>query len=190
MIVATGVLWETRRPRGPGDLIPMRPRDFLARAWSGEGELVLWPYGMVATSHDASRSPATRSGSPIASGASRSASDYGDGRVQRRSTYCEFVSDDHVRLTASDLPDGADVMLGEGGYRIAPWRMNWPLGPISLPIRCRDVSRVAPEGTFVNVIEARTAVFDLPLAQNEVLRAPERRRLKVGVGRRALLVPP
>ena len=36
---------------------------------------------------------------------------FGDGRAQRRRTFCEFVSEDRIELTAGDLPEGATVML-------------------------------------------------------------------------------
>ena len=172
LIVAAGVLWETRGKPPPGELIPIRPRDFLSRGWTGEGELVVWPYPIGRRL--ARRFTAAREATWLSDQIWRFDDEarYDDGRVQRRRTYCEFVAENHVRLTAADLPDGADVQIEEGGYRIAPWRMTWPLGPVPLLIRCRDKSRVAPDGTFVNVIEARTPVFGLPLAQTRFYVRP------------------
>ena len=140
VIVATGVLWQTRGDLSPCELVPIRPRDFLARAWTGEGEVVIWPYAVGRLL--APRFTATREATWLSDGAWRfdDQVQYGDGRVERRRTYCEFVSEDHVRLTAADLPDGADVHLEEGGYRMVPWRMNWRLGPVPVLIRCRDIS--------------------------------------------------
>ncbi len=70
------------------------------------------------------------------------------------------------------VPDGADVQFEEGGYRLTPWRMMWPMGPVPIPIRCRDISELAPDGTFVNVIEARTLVVGIPLAQTRFYVRP------------------
>src|SRR4051812_11383215 len=44
LIVAVGILHVLRRPAPLSELIPLRPRDFLARSWTGRGELVPWPY--------------------------------------------------------------------------------------------------------------------------------------------------
>src|SRR3954468_960099 len=44
VIVAIGVLHVLRRAPRYSELIPRRPRDFLARSWRGRGELTPWPY--------------------------------------------------------------------------------------------------------------------------------------------------
>lgn len=172
LIVAAGVLWELRGDARPGDLVPIRPRDFLARAWTGEGELVIWPYFIGRRL--ARRFSVAREATWLSDGIWRfdDEAHYGHGHIQKRRTYCEFVTEDHVRLTAGDLPDGADVQLEEGGYRITPWRMTWTIGPLSLPVRCRDLSRVGADGTFMNVIEASAPVIGLPLAQTRFYVRP------------------
>jgi hypothetical protein len=173
LIVAGGVLWATRGEREPGALIPIRPRDFFAREWTGEGEIVLWPW-FLGRRLGGRRFGIVRKATWLSDRIWRFDDEarYPTGRVERRRTYCEFVGDDRLRLTAGDLPAGADVRLEEGGYRITPWRMNWPIGPVPIPIRCHDISRVAPDGTFVNVIEARTLVFGLPVAQTRFYVRP------------------
>jgi Protein of unknown function (DUF998) len=165
LIVAVGILYETRRPPPPGRLVPIRPRDFLALSWSGEGELLPWPF--VLGRRLARPFRATREATWVSDSVWRfdDASDFGDGRVLRRQTFCEFVGDDHVRLTAGDLPDGADVWIEEGGYRLTPFRMAFPIGPVPVYIRVHDMSYADPDGTFVNVFEARTLVVGLPLAR-------------------------
>jgi hypothetical protein len=70
-----------------------------------------------------------------------------------------------VRLTAGDLPDGADVWLEEDGYRMTPCRMAFPLGPVPVLIRVHDLSHVEPDGTLVNTFDARDVVFGLPIAR-------------------------
>jgi hypothetical protein len=90
---------------------------------------------------------------------------FGDGRFERRSMYCEFVSDDHVRLTANDLVDGADVWLEPEGFRLSEWRMAWPIGPFPLIVRCADRSYFEPDGTFVNVIDIYSLGLRVPVAR-------------------------
>ncbi|HEX8065577.1 MAG TPA: DUF998 domain-containing protein [Thermoleophilaceae bacterium] len=165
LIVAIGVLWSTRRERGPGPLVPVRPRDFFTRTWTGDGELLIRP--LFLGRRLARRFEARRTATWASDRVWRfdDDADYGDGRVQRRTTWCEFVSDDHVRLTAGDLPDGADVWFEEAGFRIAPFRMLFPIGPVPALVRCHDVSHVEPDGTLVSSTDVRSIVLGLPLAR-------------------------
>jgi hypothetical protein len=187
LIVAGGVIWETRRQREPGPLVPLRPREFLSSAFRGEGEIVMWPWFIGR--RFATRFTAQRTATWISDRLWRFDDEarFGERPVFTRKMYCEIVSDDHVRLTAGDLPDGADIWLEEGGYRITPFRMHWPVGPVPVTIRVRDISYVRPDGVFVNVNEARTPVFGLPLAQMRFYVRPDDRepapeRAKEAVG--------
>ena len=90
---------------------------------------------------------------------------FAPGRVRRRRTYCEFVSDERIELTAGDLPEGATVQVEEEGYRLTPFRMDFPIGPVSLPIRVHDVSSVEADGTLLNTFEARALVLGVRLAR-------------------------
>ena len=165
LIVAVGVLHATRRPPRPGRLVPVRPREFFAQAWSGEGELMLRPFFIGR--FFAQRFSASREATWLSDTAFRfdDEAGFGDGRSQRRRIYGEFVTGDHVRVTAGDMPDGADAWFEEDGYRVTPFRMAFPIGPVPVYIRVHDVSYVEPDGTFANTFEARDLVFGIPLAR-------------------------
>ncbi|MEA2468873.1 MAG: hypothetical protein QOJ57_2999 [Thermoleophilaceae bacterium] len=142
LIVAVGILHSTSRARPPGQLVRLRPRDFLAGEWTGSGQLVAWPFFVwrrLARPFDAHRTATW-----ISERVWRidDEADFGRGRVQRRRMYCEFVADDRVEITAADLPEGASVLLEEAGYRMPPFRMAFPIGPVIVPLRVHDVSRV------------------------------------------------
>ncbi|MEA2409543.1 MAG: hypothetical protein QOC77_104 [Thermoleophilaceae bacterium] len=165
LIVATGILYALRRPHAPGQLVRLRPRDFFAAEWSGEGELVARPFFLwrrLAGSFEAHRR------STFVSDRLWRFDDearFAPGRVRRRRMYCEFVAEDRIELTAGDLPEGAFVRIEEDGYRMIPFRMEFPIGPVAIPIRVHDVSRVEPDGTLLNIYEARALVFGLRLAR-------------------------
>jgi uncharacterized protein DUF998 len=165
LIVAVGILHSTRAEPRPGPLVPLRPRDFFAKTWSGEGELMLRPFFLGR--FFAQRFSATRQSVWLSDTLFRldDEAGFGEGRSQRRQAYCEFVADDHVRLTAGDFPDGADVWLEEDGYRTTPFRMAFPIGPLPVLLRCHDLSRVEPDGTLVNTFDVRDVVFGVPLAR-------------------------
>ena len=90
---------------------------------------------------------------------------FGGERVQRRRMYCEFVADDRIEISGGDLPDGAELVIEPEGFRVVPFRMEFPIGPVNVPIRVHDVSRVEPDGTLVNSFEARDLAFGVKMAQ-------------------------
>jgi hypothetical protein len=165
LMVGGWILWATRGKPRTSALIPMRPREFLARSWSGEGELVLRPFFLGR--FFAQRVEARRESVWISERVWRidDEANFGDGRFERRSMYCEFVSEDHVRLTANDLVDGADVWLEPEGFKLSEFRMAWPVGPIPLIVRCLDRSYFEPDGTFVNTIDLYSLGPRVPVAR-------------------------
>ena len=164
-IVAVGVLYETRPAPSPGRLVGIRPKDFFAREWRGEGELVVWPFFLWRRLGQ--RFEAHRTCTWISDAVWRIEDEarYGHGRVQRRTMFCEFVAADRVRVTGGDMPDGADVTIEENGYRVTPFQVAFPIGPVNVPLICHDVSYLEPDGTFANTFEARSVVLGLPFAR-------------------------
>jgi hypothetical protein len=165
VIVAAGILHATREAPPPGELVRLRPRDFFARAWSGQGELVVRPFLFWRLFPQ--RFEAHRSSTWITDRVWRIEDEarYGDGRVQRRRMYCEFLSDERVEITGGDMPEGASVVIEPDGFRVVPFRMEFPIGPVNLPIRVHDRSRIEPDGTLVNAFDARSLVFGVTLAR-------------------------
>jgi hypothetical protein len=165
LILAAGILFALRRKPRPGPLVPLRPRDFFAGSWTGHGELVVRPFLFWRLFPQ--RLEARRTATWISERAWRFDDEaiFGPGRVQRRRTYCEFVSDDLVEVTAGDMPEGAEVVIEEGGFRVVPFRMDFPIGPLNAPVRVHDASRVEPDGTLVNKFEARDLVFGVKIAE-------------------------
>jgi hypothetical protein len=163
-IVGAGILYATRAPARRGELIPLRPRDFMAGEWIGQGELVIRPLFLGRLC--AQRFEARRRTTSISDTIWRIDDEarFGD-RVERRRLFAEWVSNDHIRLTANDLPDGAEMWLEDGGYRTAPFRMAFALGPLPLLVLVRDTSYVESDGTFVNRFDAETVIGRLPLSR-------------------------
>src|SRR3954447_7225902 len=135
LIVAVGVLYALRRPPAPGRLVRLRPRDFFSSEWSGEGILVARPFFVwrrLARPFEAHRRSTFVSDRLVGLG---DEARFTATRVRRRRTYCEFVSEDRIEVTAGDLPEGAVVDIDADGYRVTPFRMDFPIGPLSIPIR-------------------------------------------------------
>jgi hypothetical protein len=172
VLVAGGILWTLRDRTRRDPHVPLRPRDFLAREWTGDGELVLrplWLGKLFAQPFTAHRRTTSMSETLWRID---DEADFGNGRVDRRRTYCEFVSGDHLVLTAADLPDGAELWLEEGGYLPAPFRMAFPLGPLSVMIRVHDRSYAEAGGVFVNRYDAYLLGTRIPVARITFRVAP------------------
>jgi hypothetical protein len=165
LTIAAGILYALRRAPAPGQLVRLRPRDFFAAEWSGEGSLVVRPFFLWR--HLSRPFEAHRHSTFVSDRLVRFDDEarFTASRVQRRRMYCEFVSEDRIEVTAGDLPGGAVVDVNEDGYRVTPFRMDFPIGPVSIPIRVHDVSRVEPDGTLLNTYEARALVFGVRLAR-------------------------
>ena len=165
LIVAVGVLHATRREPAPGRLVPLRPRDFFAQTWTGAGEIV--PALPVFRRLFTQRFEARRQSTWLSDTLFRLEDEatFPGGRTERLRTYCEFVSEDRVRLTGGHLPDGASVQIEEGGYRALPFTATFMLGPLPLLFHCRDVSSVERDGTFVHAFDVRTLGLRLPVVR-------------------------
>jgi Protein of unknown function (DUF998) len=168
-IVAAGVLYGTRRPPALPTPTPLPPRRLYAASWSGDGEAMAWP-------------PAIGRLMPVRFAARRvtrwlddrtwtfdDEAVFSRGWTQRRQRFCRIVAPDLVRVTSDDLPDGVDVRFDDDGYRIAPYTMLIPVGPVRLPVRCRQSGRVEGERLVETV---RCSFLGLPVAVVELRVAP------------------
>jgi hypothetical protein len=94
--------------------------------------------------------------------------------------FCELIAPDRVRVTAPHLPEGASVSLDDRGYRIWPYELLVPLGPLSLLVEIRDQARVEPDGEFVDDLEIR--LLGVTFAKAELRVRPEQEREPQGPG--------
>jgi hypothetical protein len=171
--VAIGILWSTRRGPEPPPATPIRPSEFFATSWTGEGELVPWPYFIWRRFPQRLR--ILREATFLTDEAW-----YFDDRawlsdgtlVDERRVFCVLVAPDRVRVTADVLLDGTEILLEEDGYRIMPYRVAIPVGPVHFGVTVRD-SATVEDGTLVNRL--RVSWFGLPVARVELRARPEPR---------------
>ena len=170
VFVAIGLLWETRRAPEAPPATPMRPRDFFGSSWSGEGELVLWPYFFWR--HFPRRLKLRRDATFLTDEAwyfdDRASLEDGTVVFEQRA-FCVLVAPDRLSVTSGPLLDGTEVLLEEGGYRIVPYRMAIPVGPVHFGLTVRD-SATVDNGTLINQLKIRW--FGLPVARIEMRARP------------------
>lgn len=142
--VAVGILHATRGAPKAGELIPMRPRDFYGRAWSGHGKLVFWPsflWGRWGRRFQFERHVEWRS-DDLWLVEDRVA--YDNGPVDKWRMVAQMAGPDRVHVSGDLIPGGVDMLLEEDGYRMTPYRFTVPIGPLRFTMRGRD--HVRPVG--------------------------------------------
>jgi hypothetical protein len=136
----------------------LRPRDFFGAAWTGEGRL--WAWGLGGPRFTLSRTTTWTSGDV---GIVRDRAVFAGGRVEERVRFAHIVSPTRIHVSGDDMPDGADVVVDEDGYRVAPYRILVPVGPLRFIVTCRDEGRLEDDGTLRYVV--RVAWHGLPVAE-------------------------
>ncbi|HEX2086833.1 MAG TPA: DUF998 domain-containing protein [Solirubrobacteraceae bacterium] len=153
LLVAVGVLWEARREPEPSPPAPMRPRDFFGRSWSGDGEVVLRPDWLGRRAPLRFRATRTARWLNDDAWVFEDTAAFDNGYTEQRRVFCEFVTPERVEVVAGHLPDGTTADFEPGGYRIHPYRLAVPLGPMLVPLSCRDRHHIDADGTLRDVID-------------------------------------
>ena len=171
ILIAIGVLWATRgEPKLPPPT-PMRPREFFGTTWVGEGELVPWPYFVWRRFPQRVR---VRRQTTFLSDETWHFDDTIarlDGPVmETRRIFCTLVAPDRVEVMADVLLGRTYIALEEEGYRVAPYRVASPVGPVHFGVSVRETATV-DGGTLVN--RYKVSWFGLPVARIEVRVRPE-----------------
>ena len=146
-IVAIGLLHRTAVPRA-SDLIPVGPRDFLGRSWSGPARFCPGPIWANWLAQPVTFRRESRWIADELWVMDDTAAFEGGSRIERR-MFGQVVAPDRVRVVADDMPGGADLVLEDGGYRVFPYRYAFPLGPVRLTMRCRDEVEACDDGSLL-----------------------------------------
>jgi hypothetical membrane protein len=170
VIVAAGILYETRpAPKLPAPA-PLRPRDFFGSSWSGEGVVLAGPAFL--SRPFGARFTLSRETTWLSDevGLVRDRAVLSNGRVEERLRYARFVDPSQIHVSSDDLPDGADVTITEGGYQAAPYRVLVPVGPLRFILKSRDQATVESDGTLKYVV--RLSWHGLPVARIQMRARP------------------
>jgi hypothetical protein len=152
VIVAVGILHETRGAPRLAEPTPLRPRDFFGSSWAGEGQVQPWPYVAWGPRFAFTRSTTWKSEDV---GVVRDRATFGNGRVEERLRFARIVDPAHIHVTSDDIPDGVEVIIDEDGYRTAPYRVLMPVGPLRFMVSCRDETWLEPDGSLTYRVHAR-----------------------------------
>jgi hypothetical protein len=159
-----------------GDLTPVRPREFFARPWSGEGE---WTPRRALRRLPGPRRLRFRTSTTWLADdlwVVHDTTTWEDGRVERRDGIAKLTGPDRVRFTYDDMPGGTEITLSEDGFDFAPYTMLVALPPLPVPLhlQARDRCRWnAAAGILSDTIEL--SIGGIPLGRQEMLLRPAER---------------
>lgn len=170
VIVAVGILYETRPAPKLSAPAALRPRDFFGSAWSGEGialgipALLSRPFG----AHFTLSRETTWLSDEVAIVRDRAV--FSNGRLEERLRYARIVDPSHIRVSSDDMPNGTDVTITDEGYQVAPYRLLVPIGPLGFMVTARDQATVEHDGTLQYLV--RVSWHGLPVARVEMRARP------------------
>ena len=171
LLVAAGILDAARAEPDPGECSNVPARDFFGREWTGEGEIVYRPAFLWRAVRQPFKAQRTTSWLSERVWLVEDRATFTDGRVYEQRRICELETPDRLRVTAGDLPEGAVFDLTEEGYRLEPYTLLAPLGPLGVLLRCRDRHRMNGSGELVDTIDVRC--LGVPVARIEVRARPQ-----------------
>jgi hypothetical protein len=87
---------------------------------------------------------------------------FSSGEVIDRKMHAELVAPDRIRVTADDMPEGADVLLHESGFRFTPYDIVVRHRGLTLRVRCLDENTVDRDGFIHDLV--RIYFFGFPVA--------------------------
>ena len=135
------------------ELSPLRPREFFARPWSGNGEFVprLGGSRRARRFHFRSECEFLSDDEWIV----HDTIEFEGGESWPRSMHAKLVAPDRIESTADDMPGGTELQLEESGFRFRPYVLKVPLGPVRIRVRCHDRCWLDDEGVLHDEIDIR-----------------------------------
>ena len=166
-IVAVGILHSAPGREAPVEPVPMPPRQFFGTNWSGDGEVVLRPLWLCGRFPRRWRFRRSVDWISDELCVVRDDATFANGTQAGRRMLSGFVEPGRAEVATLDPPHArTHIVFDDDGYRVAPYELAVPFGPLALTVRCHDRHRLEPDGTLVNTIDA--SFLGLPVARATV----------------------
>ncbi|MBV9606756.1 MAG: hypothetical protein JO027_16700 [Solirubrobacterales bacterium] len=154
---------QTRSDRS--ELSPLRPREFFAQSWSGEGEWIApsWLRRLARRPRWFSFTTATTWLTDDV-WLVHDALIWENGRTEYRSGMARLTAENRIRLSYDDMLGGTDLWLRADGFAFSPYRILVAMPPLPLPlvIGAHDACEWdAPSQELIDTIRLR--LFGLPI---------------------------
>jgi hypothetical protein len=146
---------------------PLQPRAFFSGVWVGEGEMrpAAWLRWLLPTEKVRAVSRPRWTSETAWQVAERF--EFSHSPPIDREMRVEIVAPDRLRVTAADMPGGTEILLAEDSFRFTPYLIEAARFGLEWRLRCRDESRIRPDGLIENLIHM--AFLGIPVMSMDVL---------------------
>lgn len=133
---------------------PLDLRQVFARPWAGEAT-IRRPWWLrwvpLLPTRFAFRTQAVPDGNGVRVHDTQT---FPNGRTWQRTMRGELLSPGRWRMSAEDMPGGAEITVGSDGYTFTPYTIWAPvLGPVKVPLRCHDEVRFEDSERLTDTIQ-------------------------------------
>ena|GEM_PF-1544846 len=149
-------------------ITPLQPKEFFTGAWMGEGELRPHPLFRWLIPIERFRYSAKPVWLSDEMWIVKERLEFLSGRVIDRTMFAQVVSRERLHVTADDMPLGADIILGENGFRFTPYYIWSRYKGITWRLRCMDENLVDEMGTVHDTIRMFLCRFPVALMRMSV----------------------
>jgi len=149
-------------------ITPLQPKEFFTGAWIGEGELrphSLFKWLIPTERFRYSAEPVWLSDKVWMV---NECLEFSSGRVIARTMFAQAVSQERLHVTADDMPLGADIILGENGFRFTPYYIWSRYKGIRWRLRCTDENLVDETGAVHDTIRMFLCRFPIAVIRMSV----------------------
>ena len=145
---------------------PLQAREIFQGAWSGPGRLVPLGVGRIFQGVDPLEFRNHFEWVSDTLCVVDETIDFASGRTMRRRMFVQQTAPDRMRVTADDMPGGAELRLHAWGYDFSRYTVLAPFAGRHWLLRCHDVNRLDDLGRVVDVV--RMTYRGLPVVRLEL----------------------
>lgn len=145
------------------DLVtPLQPKAFFRGVWTGPGQLIPRPWFRWFARKEAVRHRSEAVWLSETVWVVKDRFEFSSGMVVEGKMFAELVAPDRVHVTADHMPEGADILLSERGFRFTPYYALVNYGGKLWRLRCRDECLMDADGLMYDTV--RMSFWGLPVA--------------------------
>jgi predicted DCC family thiol-disulfide oxidoreductase YuxK len=141
---------------------PLQPEQFFQGVWTGDGELVIHPLLRWFAPSQRLRMTSEAVWLSDKAWVVKDRFEFSSGRVIERAMFAELTAPERIRVTASDMPLGADILLHESGFRFTPYYAIVEHRGFRFRVRCSDENTIDHDGSIHDLV--RMYLYGFPVA--------------------------
>ena len=153
-------------------ITPLEPRKFFSGIWRGTGEMLPSRLNGWFLRREEVRFESRPLWLSEVTWKVEESFEFSSGKIIERRMFAELVTFNSVRITAEDMPQGAEIILHEHGFSFTPYYILGDFAGRKWRLRCLDNNRLDEKGIIHD--EVKMFYFGLPVAEMKLTVRVER----------------